>query len=91
MMDTKELNGHVDYYTKGTAVVRVCFPENRVVCQWCPFCRNEDSLRRWKCLLTGEYLVYPFTSRGEGCPIELDKTTSVEPIFYDGPLPFEEE
>lgn len=32
--------------------------------------RNEDSLRRWKCLLTGEYLVYPFQGRGNECPVE---------------------
>ena len=58
------------YYTTGVATVVVNFPEDRVVCQWCPYCRNEDSLRRWKCLLTGEYLVYPFQGRGNECPVE---------------------
>lgn len=57
------------YYTTGAATVVVNFPEDRTVCQWCPYCRNEDSLRRWKCLLTGEYLVYPFQGRGNECPI----------------------
>ena len=65
------VKGEVLYYTTGVATVVVNFPEDRVVCQWCPYCRNEDSLRRWKCLLTGEYLVYPFRGRGNECPIEL--------------------
>ena len=63
------VKGAVLYYTTGVATVAVNFPEDRTVCQWCPYCRNEDSLRRWKCLLTGEYLVYPFQERGNECPI----------------------
>ena len=61
------------YYTKGHLSMDVSFPEDRTVCQWCPFCRNEDSLRRWKCLLTGEYLVYPFHGVGNECPIIFDE------------------
>ncbi len=64
------VKGEVLYYTTAVATVVVNFPEDRVVCQWCPYCRNEDSLRRWKCLLTGEYLVYPFQGRGNECPVE---------------------
>jgi hypothetical protein len=61
--------GKVDYYTHGTVTLDVSFPEDKTVCQWCRFCRNEDSLRRWKCLLTDEYIVYPFHSVGNECPI----------------------
>lgn len=64
---------HVEYYTTGYAEIAVHFPENKIVCQWCPYCRNEDSLRRWKCLLTGEYLVYPFHSLGNECPITFEE------------------
>ena len=63
----------VDHYTVGKATVKVYFPEDKTVCQWCPFCRNEDSLKRWKCLITGEYLVYPFVSVGNQCPIILEE------------------
>lgn len=63
------MNNAVLYYTTGTATVPVHFPENRTVCQWCPFVRTEDSLKRHRCQLTGEYLVYPFTSRGNECPV----------------------
>lgn len=62
------------YYTSGIATVEVHFPENKTVCQWCNFVRNEDSLKRHKCMLTGEYLPYPFTSRGNQCPILLNET-----------------
>ena len=63
----------VDYYTDAVATVTVHFPEDMVVCQWCPFCRGEDSLRRWKCLLTGELLVYPFDALGCRCPLEVEE------------------
>lgn len=62
----------VTYYTFGTATLRVSFPEDLTECQWCPYVRNEDSLKRHKCLLTGEYIPFPFTSRGNQCPIVLD-------------------
>ena len=63
----------VAFYTWGTATLRVPFPEDMTRCQWCPYIRNEDSLKRHRCLLTGEYLPFPFTSRGNECPIILDE------------------
>jgi len=63
----------VKFYTKAIGEIIVNFPENRTVCQWCPYCRNEDSLRRWKCLITGEYIVYPFDCIGDKCPLTLIK------------------
>ena len=62
----------VSYYTRARAVVIVNFPENKTVCQWCPFCKNEDRLRRWKCILTGELIVYPFDFVGNQCPLILE-------------------
>lgn len=59
----------VTFYTWGKVSIAVPFPENLTMCQWCPYVRNEDSLKRHKCLLTGEYLPFPFTSRGNQCPI----------------------
>lgn len=63
----------VSFYTKGSATLPVFFPEDKTVCQWCPYVRTEDSLKRHKCLLTGEYLVYPFTSRGNECPVVFEE------------------
>lgn len=66
----------VKYYTTAKATVTVHFPEDRTVCQYCPYCRNEDSLKRWKCLLTNEYLVYPLVSVGNECPfIQIEEET----------------
>lgn len=66
------MNG-VSYYTKAYGTVCVYFPENRVTCQWCLYVRNEDSLKRHRCLLTGEYLVYPFTERGNECSLVIEE------------------
>lgn len=66
----------VTWYTPGRAIIQVYFPEDKTVCQWCPFCRGEDSLKRHKCLLTGEYLVYPLISIGNQCPIVLEEATN---------------
>lgn len=65
----KDFEQGVSYYTTGRLTVDVHFPEDKTVCQWCPYCRNEDSLKRWRCLITNEYLVYPFVSVGNECPI----------------------
>lgn len=65
--------GGVSYYTWGTVVVQVPFPEDMTCCQWCPYVRNEDSLKRHRCLLTGEYLPFPFTSRGNQCPVTFEE------------------
>jgi len=59
----------VDYYTCGVAMLNIPFPEDKTTCQWCPYVRNEDSLKRHRCLLTSEYLMYPFTGRGNQCPV----------------------
>lgn len=59
------------YYTKAKGEFIVNFPEDRTVCQYCQYCRNEDSLKRWKCLITGEYLLYPFDAIGNECPLKI--------------------
>jgi len=61
----------VRFYTYGEAIIPVSFPEDRTVCQWCRFCRSEDKLHRFRCLLTDEYILYPFDGVGEKCPIVL--------------------
>ena len=59
----------VRFYTWGHASLAIPFPNDLTVCQWCPYVRNEDSLKRHKCMLTGEYQPFPFTNRGNECPI----------------------
>ena len=69
----KNFESGVKFYTLAEGTVHVYFPEGRTVCQWCRYARNEDSLRRWRCLLTDEYLVYPFDSIGNQCPLKIVK------------------
>ena len=65
----KNFESGIRFYTDLKGKITVHFPEDRVVCQYCPYCRNEDSLKRWKCLITGEYLLYPFDCLGNRCPL----------------------
>ena len=37
----------VKYYTKGQAVITVNFPEGEISCNYCPFCRAEEALKRY--------------------------------------------
>lgn len=65
--------GSVLFYTTGVAEVRVNFPEDDVKCQFCPFCRTEESLKRWWCRLTNELIYNPYDSIGDKCPINFEK------------------
>ena len=74
----------VCYYTWGHARLQIPFPEDKTVCQWCPYVRTEDSLKRHKCQLTGEYLVYPFTTRGNECPVRFEEAQDAEISAAEG-------
>ena len=67
----KRFEGGILYYTKAQGKITVNFPEDKTVCQYCQYSRNEDSLKRWKCLITGEFLLYPFDTIGNECPLKL--------------------
>lgn len=62
----------VRFYTTGTAILTIQFPNGRTVCQWCPHVQYREGLRRHQCGLTGEFLPYPFDGRGLLCPVQLD-------------------
>ena len=36
----------ITWYEPGTATLAVPFPNGKTVCQWCPYVRTEDSLKR---------------------------------------------
>ena len=67
-----EFPNGVKWYTGGVAYVPVFFPENRVICQYCPFCRSEKELERYWCRLTNEMIYNPYNSIGGSCPIVFD-------------------
>lgn len=66
-------NNAVTWYTSGRVSLPVYFPEDRAVCQWCPYVRTDEPVKRQRCVLTGELLVYPFTARGNECPVILEE------------------
>lgn len=63
----------VRFYTTGTATIPVHFPNGMTICQWCPYLRWHDGLRRHQCALTNEFLPYPFDCRGNECPVIFSK------------------
>ena len=70
----REFETGVSWYQKGTAEIEVSFPEGEARCQWCPFCRSEDGMKRFWCRLTNEMIYNPFSNeRGRKCPIKLEE------------------
>lgn len=68
----KSFKNGVSWYTRGTAIVDVHFPEDDVCCSWCPFCRAENDLGRFWCRLTNQMIYNPYTERDDDCPIILE-------------------
>lgn len=64
----------VSYYTTGTVIMPVSFPEDKVRCSLCFFCKHEEAFKRYSCRVTGELLMYPFQGIGKNCPIIFHKT-----------------
>lgn len=59
----------VSYYTRAALYWEFGFPEDRTTCQWCPFSYSEPDLKRWRCRITRDFLLHPFTERGVNCPV----------------------
>lgn len=72
-MKVHDRNTCVSFYKTGTATVTVHFPNGEAACRWCPFVRYDEPFRRYRCLLTGEYLPYPMDALGAQCPINFEK------------------
>lgn len=64
----KSFDRGVSFYTFGTALIKVGFPENEIKCGYCPFIKEEYGLKRHKCILTDEML-YSIETRGRKCPL----------------------
>ena len=60
----------VAYYTR--LVIPVGFPEEAVICRYCPVMRAIDGGTRHVCMVTGEIL-YNIDTRPDGCPAREDK------------------
>lgn len=62
----------VSYFTKST--VEITFPEDDIVCHWCPLLGSEYKPDREYCRKTGEYLLAPKYTVGERCPLKFEQT-----------------
>lgn len=67
----KQFENGVKWFVKGKACIDIFFPEGEIRCQYCPFCRAENDLKRFWCRLTNAMIYNPFTPElPEICPIE---------------------
>lgn len=67
----KQFENGILWYTKGQAQVDVFFPEDKIKCQYCPFCRSEVDLQRFWCRLNNQMIYNPMSlGVPEDCPIE---------------------
>jgi len=76
----------VAYFTNGEIRLVVHFPENKVMCRYCPFCRSESDLNRFWCRLTNNMIYNPFIPElPEFCPVELTgEITGTVPKYKKG-------
>lgn len=65
----KDFRTGVSYYTKAT--VEVGFPEDDIVCAWCPLMTRDPNLRD-VCSKTGEILLAPKHTIGCNCPLNFE-------------------
>ena len=65
----KQFNNGVSYYTMATA--EIGFPEDDVVCHWCPLMTRDPNLRD-VCSKTGEILLAPKHTIGFQCPLNFE-------------------
>lgn len=63
----------VDFYTKLKGEVDVYFPNGKEVCQYCRYSRSQSDFKRFYCVLTDEFLLNPFATRGNLCPLESEE------------------
>ena len=66
----KNFDKGVSYYTE--AIAEVKFPEDDVVCYWCPLMTRDPNLRD-VCGKTGEILLSPKHQIGFNCPLKFKK------------------
>ncbi len=69
----------VTSYTFATAEIQVAFPEDEVMCQWCPFLKHYDTIDRDRCQLTDEIL---FSRKliGHNCPLTIINQVNTEEL-----------
>ena len=63
-----------DFYAQGTAIFKVYFPEGKVDCRHCTFCRYSEPFNLYRCNLTDAFIEKQDLNRRHiNCPIQFDK------------------
>lgn len=70
-------------YVSAQYTMTVNFPEDKVICDFCPFCKAENAGTRFRCMETGEILFYHNVDYGQRCPLPLPKK-KIESEEYEG-------
>lgn len=69
MKDPTVFRNGVSYYTHGTLFIDVSFPEDKVCCAQCDFCKQKYGMQVFQCFLTQEPILQPEKGIGNQCPI----------------------
>lgn len=64
---------NVYFYTELKGEIHVYFPNGKEVCQYCKYIKSNSDLKRFKCILTEEYIINPFSERGHFCPLNKEE------------------
>ena len=62
--------GMVEYITCEYQMT-VNFPADKVICDYCPFCKAENAGTRFRCMETGEILFFHNVDYGRRCPLPI--------------------
>lgn len=73
----RKFDNGVQWFTIMSLEMNVSFPEDDVVCDWCPFIRHNDGLDRDKCALTEE-IIFSRKLRGYHCPLRIINKVETE-------------
>jgi len=61
----------VQKYVTVECTLTISFPEDKVICDLCPFCHTENSGTRFRCTQTGEILPFHNVDYGMRCPLPI--------------------
>lgn len=62
----------VDFYSHGVIRMNMCFPNGKVDCRHCRFCRFREPYALFQCILTDEFIEkYDLDTRHPHCPVEI--------------------
>lgn len=65
----------VEFYAHCKIKMNVYFPNGKIDCRHCSFCRHREAFGLFQCSLTDEYIEkVQLDERGNHCPVVIDTT-----------------